>query len=389
MLNMDFKEHNKRSKEIWKAYESGNPIRVPVVIYADVRNWLCEPAENTSGITMTEYIKNPDIMLDCQIKAAEWIRHNILSDGGMGYPEDGWSVMVDFQNFLEPVWFGGEIKYGKEPHTEAFLTNANKWSIFDNGIPEPFSGINSEVIRRYEYFMEKVGSYSYKGLPLTKVEMPFNMLGTDGPFTIACGIRGAENFIFDMLEDSEYAHQLMSFISDAIIGRIRKTRKYLGIEEKINGFGFADDSIVMLSVEMYKEFVLPYHKRIFDELTPKGGSRGIHLCGDAQRFFPVLEKELQIKSFDTGFPVNFEILYEELSADVRILGGPSTRLILNGTPEDVKAEAERILKSGVMEKSRYFILREGNALAPGTPIENVNAIYEAAEEFGYYGKKEL
>ena len=384
MLNIDFKAHNQRSKEIWEAYEAGNPIRVPVVIYADVRNWIFVPTENTTGITMTEYIKNPDIMLNCQVKAAEWIRHNILSDGGMGYPENGWSVMVDYQNFLEAVWLGGKIKYGEEPHTEAFLTEANKWSIFEKGIPEPFSGINGEVIRRYEYFMEKMKSYSYKGLPLINVEMPFNMLGTDGPFTIACAIRGVENFIIDMLDDSEYANKLMSFISDAIIGRIRKVREYLGIEEKIDGFGFADDSIVMLSVETYKEFVLPYHKRIFDELTPQGCSRGMHLCGDAQRFFPVLEKELNVKSFDTGFPLDFGCLYEELSSDVRIMGGPPIGLILNGTPDDVKAKAESILKSGVMEKSRYFVLREANALAPGTPIDNVNAIYEAAEKYGYY-----
>jgi len=241
MINIDFKAHNQRSKEIWEAYEAGNPIRVPVVIYADARNWIFAPTENTTGITMTEYIKNPDIMLNCQVKAAEWIRHNILSDGGMGYPENGWSVMVDYQNFLEAVWFGGKIKYGEEPHTEAFLTEANKWSIFEKGIPEPFSGINGEVIKRYEYFIEKMKSYSYKGLPLINVEMPFNMLGTDGPFTIACAIRGVENFIIDMLDDSEYANKLMSFISDAIIGRIRKVREYLGIEEKIDGFGFADD----------------------------------------------------------------------------------------------------------------------------------------------------
>jgi hypothetical protein len=31
-----------------------------------------------------------------------------------------------------------------------------------------------------------------------------------------------------------------------------------------------------------------------------------------------------------------------------------------------------------------FILREANNLAPGTPIANVVAFYEAAKEFGQY-----
>jgi len=384
MLDIDFSTHNKHSKQIWAAYESGCPTRVPVTIYADVRNWFEEPDENKERITMTEYLKDADIMLKCQVKAAEWIRHNILSDDGMGYPEDGWSVRVDFQNFLEPVWFGGKVKYGREPHCEAFLTDDNKYSIFDKGTPEPFAGINAEVIERYEYFKEKSISFSYKGVPLKYVEMPFNMLGTDGPFTNACIIRGADRFIMDMIEDSDYAHQLMTFLSESIIRRIEATRKYLGICDNVGGFGMADDFIVMLSKDMYNEFVLPYHKRIYDALTPEGGSRGVHLCGDAQRFFPIFEKDINVKSFDTGFPLNFESLYDELSPDVRVIGGPSTRLIYAGPKDKVKAETQRILKSGVMEKSKSFILREGNALAPGTPVENVNAIYEAAEEFGYY-----
>jgi uroporphyrinogen-III decarboxylase len=381
---IDFKAHNEKAKAIWEAYESGNPIRVPVVIYADVRNWINESSENTKNITMTDYINNPDIMLECQIKASEWIRHNILSDSEMGYPQNGWSVMVEFQNFLESVWFGAPIVDGSEPHSAAFLTDDNKWSLLDKGIPEPFSGINAEVVRRYEYYREQINRYFYQGIPLTEVHMPYNMMGTDGPFTIACSMRGAGDFIMDILDDNEYAHQLMGLITQAIIQRIKKVRKYIGLEEAAESFGFADDSIVLLSPDMYKEFVFPYHKRIFDELTTENSSRGMHLCGDAQRFFPILEQELNVKSFDTGFPIDFERLYKELSPDVCIMGGPSTKLIRYGTPESVKKEAKRILGSGVMDMSKRFILREGNALAPGTPIRNVNAIYEAAEEFGYY-----
>ena len=384
MLAIDFKAHNERSKEVWKAYEEKKPFRVPVVIYADVRNWLNEPGENIGKITMCDYIKDPDVMLDCQVKSSEWIRHNILSDGGMGYPEDGWSVRVDFQNFLEPVWLGGEIKYGKEPHSEPFLSDDNKWSILDKGEPEPFAGINAEVIKYYEHFQDTKRSFTYKGIPLNFIDMPFNMTGTDGQFTNACSIRGTENFIVDMLEDPQYAHQLLAFITRASINRIKATRKYLGIDSKDMGFGFADDSIVLLSLGMFKEFVLPYHKLIFDELSNGIEGRSMHLCGDAQRFFPLLFKELNVKSFDTGFPINFETLYDELSPEVTILGGPSTKLIRYGTYEEVKDETKRILQSGVMEKSVAFILREGNALAPGTPIHNVNAVYQAAEKFGNY-----
>lgn len=383
MLTIDFQTHNARSREIWKAYNEGKPIRVPVTIYADARNWMHEKGENVRGVTLSDYLQDKDLMFECQVKAQEWIRHNILSDDGMGYPEEeGWSVIVDFQNYLEPVWFGGEVTYGLEPHALAFLNDGNKRLVFDKGIPGAFEGIGGKVKEYYDYFGEKLENYSYKGIPVKNVRMPYNMAGSDGPFTIACGIRGMENFINDLLSDPDYAHELLDFITTAIINRIKKVREYTG--QKPAGFGIADDAIVLLSPALYSEFVLPCHKKIYEALTPENGARSMHLCGNAQPFFPILEKELAIKSFDTGFPIKFEQLYDALSPDVQIIGGPQVALLKFGTRAQVKEEVKRILTSGVMEKSKRFVLREGNALSPGTPPENIKAMYEACEEYGYY-----
>jgi uroporphyrinogen-III decarboxylase len=46
----------------------------------------------------------------------------------------------------------------------------------------------------------------------------------------------------------------------------------------------------------------------------------------------------------------------------------------------------RILQSGVLEGGR-FLLREGNNLAPGTPLENTEAMYYAGREFGVLGNE--
>ncbi|HBM79841.1 MAG TPA: hypothetical protein DD426_03230, partial [Clostridiaceae bacterium] len=178
----------------------------------------------------------------------------------------------------------------------------------------------------YEYFQERAKNYTYKGIPVKNVSMPYNFYGTDGIFTTACGIRGASNFIMDIIDDPDYAHELLDFITTAIIERMKKVRKYLGKEQKSMDFGYADDSIVLLSPSLFKEIVLPYIKRIYDEFSIKEGKRSIHLCGDAQRFFPILEKELNVKSFDTGYPIAFDKLYNELSSDTQILGGPNIML---------------------------------------------------------------
>ena len=109
--------------------------------------------------------------------------------------------------------------------------------------------------------------------------------------------------------------------------------------------------------------------------------RGIHLCGDATRHFTTLRDELNIQSFDTGFPVDFGRLRAELGPGVTIMGGPHVDFLRTATPAAIREEARRILQSGVLTGGR-FVLREGNNLAPLTPLENTEALYHAGREFG-------
>jgi len=148
------------------------------------------------------------------------------------------------------------------------------------------------------------------------------------------------------------------------------------------GFGFADDAIVLLSVPQYQEFVLPYHRRLVEEFSD-GGRTSIHLCGDATRFFRLLRDELNVYSFDTGFPVDHGWLRRELGPEVLIYGGPSVMLVKSGPVGALREEVRHICESGIMEGGR-FVLIAANNMAPCTPVDHVAAMYEAARQFGRY-----
>lgn len=109
----------------------------------------------------------------------------------------------------------------------------------------------------------------------------------------------------------------------------------------------------------------------------------VHMCGDATRHYETIHKELNIGTFDTGFPVNHKELVRRLGPDVTIQGGPPSELVRSGTPEQIRQEAKRIIEE-VKPYTRKFVLREGNDIAPGTPIENIEALYQAAKDFGQY-----
>jgi len=102
--------------------------------------------------------------------------------------------------------------------------------------------------------------------------------------------------------------------------------------------------------------------------------------GEATRHFKTLRDEINAREFETGFPVDFGKLRQELGPDVLIHGGPNIMLLLNGRPEAVREKTWRILNSGIMQGER-FVLREGNNLAPRTPFANLDAMYQEARQF--------
>ena len=146
--------------------------------------------------------------------------------------------------------------------------------------------------------------------------------------------------------------------------------------------GFADDSIQLVSVDTYREMIMPFH-RAWYAMWSEEGPHGIHLCGDAGRHFPIIHEELNVSSFDTGYPLDHGWVRRTLGNDVYISGGTEASILLNGTGDQVYNRTREILESGIMEGGR-FVLREANNLPPNCPEENLSAMYRCCLEHGNY-----
>jgi len=251
-------------------------------------------------------------------------------------------------------------------------------------------GLLGRAMEFHEYMQHRCRNLEFEGLP---VRPPTNLPGegNDGVLDAAYKLRGAAEVCMDMLTDPDYYHDLMTFITDCLIRRMKAVRQWRWERQpnapdkgqfKRPGYGFADDAVVLLSVAQYKEFVLPYHKRLAAEFGD-GGRASVHLCGDATRHFRTLRDELNVYSFDTGFPVDHGWLRRELGPEVQISGGPTVMVIKDGPPSRIRDEVRRICQSGIMDGGK-FILIAANNLAPMTPLEHVAALYEAGKEFGRY-----
>lgn len=391
---IDFERHNEQTRQLWADYGERKHTRVPVRVTGSIRNLISNPAVNDTGWTFRDFFEKTGAQIDCQLAYQHYSRHHILCDNEMGLPES-WGIGIDFQNSYDQAWFGCPLRYFGDtdvPDTEEILKD-DPGRLYRWDDPDPVMGRGDFMKRAMEMYehmhRRREAGLEFQGLP---VNPPKGLpgAGSDGVFSIACKLRGTVETMVDMLERPDYFHALMDYVTRNQIARIKAVREwgwdhdpdYTGDRNHRGSYGYADDAIAMLSCDQYKAFVLPYHRRFF-EAFHDGSASFIHLCGDATHHFKFLADAFNVQSFDTGFPVDHGWLRKALGPDITINGGPTVMLLKDGTPDQVAAETKRICKSGVMDGKR-FILIAANNLAPCTPVENIQALYEAAKTYGRY-----
>jgi len=374
---------NEEKKQVWDAYHARKPIRVPVLFGVNPRVVIFDPDWNPGRVTFEDYFTDPRALVRVQLKFLEYRAEylNRYCDSPTGWPES-FDFYVDVQNVYDSAYFGAPVEMldGQVADVSPVLAGAGKDRIFSLDIDRPMDNpFLQQCLERHAELTEVVRGTSFRGIRLGVRPLTW---GFDGPLTIATNLRGAE-FYTDLYEDPEYAQRLMEFITRGAIIRNRAMFEHFGLDafEGPHG-GIADDSVQLISTEMYRERVLPLHRLYLSQWSVEG-PHNMHLCGDATRHFPTIRDELHVMTFDTGFPVDHGRLREALGRDVEILGGPDVPLLQNGKPREVYDRTAAILNSGIMEGGR-FILREGNNLSPCCHEANLASMYRACLEHGVF-----
>ena len=374
---------NEEKQRVWDAYHDRKPVRVPLRFTTNQRLYILDPTLNTEGHSFADALAEPAVHLETMLAYQRYLRtdFNRYCDSPTGIPEE-WEAPLNIQNVCDAGYFGAEVycKPGQVPATDPILTEDTRESIFDIDIDHPLA---NPFVRHWTEFRDQMAQIAkgmtFEGRP---VRVPaWVPAGTSGVVTTACDLRGTD-FLIDLGDDGDYSDRLLDFLTEAAIKRRHAFWDHYGDEVDRSVISLADDSIAMLSPQMYVERVLPLHRRHYDA-AGNDAPRSIHLCGDATHLFPIIHKELNVTSFDTGFPVDFAKLRAELGPDVEISGGVEVPLIMNGTADQVYERSKEILLSGIKEGGR-FIFQEGNNLPPCAPVANLATMYEACREFGRY-----
>ncbi len=376
-------DHNQEGRAVWDAFYAGKPIRSPVALGTNTQFFIFNHDLNPHGdITFEDYMSKARTMLDFSLKASVWRAYHIAPycDDPIGLP-DKFTLRIDLQNIDEAAYFGAPVQFlpHQVPDTLPILAGDKKYVLFDKTFPDPFqAGWYATATRIYQELQEYLSKFpTYLDRPVT-IE-PYGYW-TGGIFTLAVALRGHE-LMTDLYEDPQYVHELLRYLTEATIYRVRAYHEFFNLPFPGQDLFFTDDAIQLISTKMLREFLIPLYREYKAALITREHLK-IHLCGDASRHFTTLKDELGVNEFEVGFPIDFGKIRQQLGPEITIHGGPNIMILKTGTPQEVAQETDRILNSGILEGGK-FVLREGNNLAPYTPFANLDAMYQKARNIRY------
>lgn len=203
--------------------------------------------------------------------------------------------------------------------------------------------------------------------------------------------RGFENFLTDFLADPDMAVAQMREHAEYYLEYWRPVFDRIGNDLDVL---FVSDDLgsqqsLLVSEDVYVEYVKPLHKWMWGELKKAVPSAKLflHSCGAVEPLIPhFIELGVDILN-----PIQLSAkgmvpaeLKKKYGRDIVFWGGGvDTQIsLLRGTPAQVKAEVRRNIED--LAPGGGFVFTAVHDIQPATPVENIIAMFEAAEEYGKY-----
>jgi uroporphyrinogen decarboxylase len=199
-------------------------------------------------------------------------------------------------------------------------------------------------------------------------------------FTRPCILRNMENVMVDMVERPEVAHYLFGkftdFYHEDITRAIEATDRGFDIYCEWSDYGTQRGPLI--SVAMFREFIVPYLKRLVDLCRSSGVKFMAHSCGAIRAFIP----DLIAMGVDVLDPIQVTAegmepsgLKRDFGDRIAFHGGISTQTTLPfGTPEDVRAAVRN--RIATLGAGGGYILASSHDISADTPPENIVAMHD-------------
>lgn len=241
--------------------------------------------------------------------------------------------------------------------------------VYDMPIPDPAkSGRLNEWLEATRTLVDAIGDHVF-------------IMGRadQGPFSIACLLRGTTQFMMDLLtEDKQLIDDVLEYCRK-ISAVFAKAQKDAGAHVTSIGDAFAGPNLI--SPDMYRQFALIPEQKLTKEVQAYGIPFSIHICGNTNGIIQDMGTT-GAKILEVDWMLDIKEARKLVPEDTVLMGNidPSFPLVL-GTPADVDTAVKELIEA---TKGRRHIISSGCAMGRNTPPENFKAFIEAVHRYGSY-----
>jgi uroporphyrinogen decarboxylase len=195
---------------------------------------------------------------------------------------------------------------------------------------------------------------------------------------------GDENFLMTLAGDEELA---VAMIEKHNMYRLEHATKVLTagggkIHELLGGGDYGTQNGLLISVDMFGRYFKPLYKKFYKEIKDNFDVKiFFHSCGGISDIIPDLI-EVGVDIIDpvqrSAKGMDIEVLKQKYGKNVTFHGAIDVQQTLPFcTPEQIKAEVRKTIE--ILDNGGGYILSPTHNIQPDTPIENIIAMYETAQ----------
>ena len=220
-----------------------------------------------------DYYTNPSSAFRYQMDKIEWHFNNIPNDAyipflhpwyGTGVLASAFGINLICNEKTDPA---GDISTMQHPEEIDAMV-----------LPVPGeSGAMKIVTQIIDYFQ-------------AHSDLPVGFTDCQGPLSTAFQIAGYDKLCYWMYDHPDHVHKLMALVTDALITWVTFQKERTGqplqganyplsvkVPEGYGGVWMSDDDSVIMSADLYNEFVRPYNEKLLKAF----GGGCIHYCGNS------------------------------------------------------------------------------------------------------------
>ncbi len=259
--------------------------------------------------------------------------------------------------YRETQGYGAKIIYERDmvPYCEKYLLEDDP-DLTKLTRPDPLTSERmSDRIKAVRNYHERAGG-------------EYSILGwVEGPAAEATDLRRMDNFFMDLIDDEEYAGELMDMCVDVALDFARAQ-----IDAGADTIGIGDAAASQISRDIYEELILPRQQRLVSGLKELGAKVRMHICGNITHLLPGLAS-LELDIIDVDHMVDLGTVRKELGTR-RVIAGNIDPVsgVLRSTPDAIR----KTIRDCYALAGNPFMVGAGCEIPSRTPLENLHALCE-------------